>query len=214
MEDRKQILAKALANAKVLTQNDDLVNRKVKEKRNVLEQHISGGNPNVQNGGFVAPEPMDYSPQAGEGLSENFLGNSRMPREIVESLMQTPPMEGVDERSTSVLDSIMPQMQPQMQSKPRLKPQTRKQPVYEQNDSFATPIQQSAGVDYSLIKTIVDESVKKYMTACVKKIMGELKSESGNIGILHLGDDFTVVTDDGDLYKADLRYVKNIKQKK
>jgi hypothetical protein len=75
--------------------------------------------------------------------------------------------------------------------------------------------QVNASVDYSMIKMIVEESVRKYTSALKKSILSEAKQSQNNdtLKALKIGDKFTFVTDNGDLYEAKLTFVKNINKK-
>ena len=78
--------------------------------------------------------------------------------------------------------------------------------------------QQTNGVDYSLIKTIIEDTVKKYANALNKKIINENKTTAkGNIKNLKsmkIGDKFSFIAENGDIYEAKLTFNSNIKNNK
>lgn len=73
-------------------------------------------------------------------------------------------------------------------------------------------------VDYSLIKDIVENTIKKYANALNKRIINESKSTAkGNISDLKamkIGDKFSFIAENGDIYEAKLTFKGNIKNKK
>lgn len=136
-----------------------------------------------------------------------------MPREIFESFSKNPPM--TNDGAVSVLDmyhitddtvkgSTSAPVQPQYAQ--QIAP--RKQVVTE------TVQQNTGGIDYSLIKMIVEESVKKYMGALHKKLIKENTQPQGfdSVNLINLGKKFQFVTENGDLYEAELVYKKNLKE--
>lgn len=78
--------------------------------------------------------------------------------------------------------------------------------------------QTTNGVDYGLIKTIIESAVKKYANALNKRIISENKSTAkGNISELKamkIGNKFSFISENGDIYEAKLTYKGNIKDKK
>lgn len=78
--------------------------------------------------------------------------------------------------------------------------------------------QTTNGVDYGLIKTIIESAVKKYANALNKRIISENKSTAkGNISELKamkIGNKFSFISENGDIYEAKLIFKGNIKDKK
>ena len=76
------------------------------------------------------------------------------------------------------------------------------------------PTKQVVGgsVDYEIIKSIVESAVKKYINALGKKMLTENKD--GSLAMIQVGDKkINLVTKSGDLYEANLKFLKNIKSK-
>ena len=76
------------------------------------------------------------------------------------------------------------------------------------------PTKQVAGgsVDYEIIKSIVESTVKKYVNALGKKMLTENKDN--DLAMIQVGDKkINLVTKSGDLYEAKLTFLKNIKSK-
>jgi hypothetical protein len=98
---------------------------------------------------------------------------------------------------------------------------TPKHNINEQQQYYTTntatgPITIPQQIDYSIIKVIVEDCIKKYTSALKKSILNESKNNSQNgseIQAIKLGDKFSFVTDNGDLYEAKLEFKKNIRKK-
>lgn len=153
--------------------------------------------------------------------------SKRLPKEILESFEQMPPSIPQDPTfGLSVLDEIIPQ-QP-INTKRQLtedyeqgeKPipdlmeslrkigitrnQTPTQPQY-------TQPQQSMGIDYSLIKLMIDEAISKEFKSLRKTILSESKqaSQNGDV-VLKVEDTIKFLTKSGKLYEGKLKYIKNV----
>lgn len=142
---------------------------------------------------------------------------SSMPKEILESFQTNPintDVPGMNPNS-SILDQLGitgENIQPQPKQSPSAKRQIVRENIVPQQ-SFS---QGNTSVDYSLIKDIIENAVKKYVGAYTKKILSENKQlleTSNKLSALQIGDKFSFVTENGDLYRAKLEFVKNIKNK-
>ena len=69
-----------------------------------------------------------------------------------------------------------------------------------------------SNVDYSLIKSIVENAVKKYVGGYTKKLLEEGKKTQVNdpVKAIKIGDKFSFITENGDIYEAKLVFKKNI----
>lgn len=141
---------------------------------------------------------------------------SKLPREILESFQNKQIDTSVLGLGTSgsVLDRIDFNTNGQLFPKE----QEVKSPITEVVKPVVTEQsipQINTTVDYSMIKMIVDECVRKYTSALKKSILSEAKQSQNNdtLKALKIGDKFTFVTNDGDLYEAKLTFVKNINKK-
>ncbi len=143
--------------------------------------------------------------QGGMVLSEKAMRKSKLPQKIIESIQKNPLNISIKPQA-SVLDGL------NLNSLTELREETQQQ----------TPApQQVAGViDYSLLKTIINEAVhenvKRYMTVLSKKLLTEnTNAESTNtIQAVKFGDRFSFITENGDVYEATLKYKTNLNKKK
>ena len=73
----------------------------------------------------------------------------------------------------------------------------------------------NSNVDYSMIKMIVEECMRKYVGSLKKTILNESKSNSSDeLQAMKIGDKFSFITKNGDLYEAELKFIKNLNNKK
>ena len=123
--------------------------------------------------------------------------NKGLPREILESFSSNYIDQSVFDPNRSVLD--------------RIGVTNGQQQITETVQTYQ-PVQQTAGgnVDYELIKSIVESAVKKYVSALGKKVL----TENNDLSMIQVGEKkINLVTKSGDLYEAQLKFVKNINKK-
>ena len=138
---------------------------------------------------------------------------NKLPKEILESFKtkQINPYQ-THTQQRSILDEVNMMTNGELlkQEQTVIKPQ----PIVEN----VLPTQTAANnsnIDYSMIKMIVEECVRKYTSSLKKSIMNEAKLNSSNddLQALKIGDKFSFITKNGDLYEAKLTFVKNINKK-
>ena len=133
-------------------------------------------------------------------------GHRHMPKAVLESFRQNPGKEA----SISVLGGLdISQFQKQ---------QSQKNVVQEQMVQQQQAITQVGGVDYSLLKTIINEAVqenvKKYMSALSKKLISEGVGGKGNeIQAIKIGKKLSIITENGDIYSSSLQKMGNVRDK-
>ena len=122
--------------------------------------------------------------------------SSFLPKEIIESFSKNPIDESIIENNN----------------------QTVQTPVTKKSQSIYNEQKTKSNVDYSLIQKIVESTVKKYISALNKKIISESKlhnvSNISELKAMKIGKQFSFITEDGSIYKAELKYVGNVKKKK
>ena len=133
---------------------------------------------------------------------------SKLPKEILEAFAKEPlTFDAGSDLGVSVMDS-MPIAQEE--------PQYSRSVVNEEVATVQAPQRNvSSGVDYELIKSIVESAVKKYVGAYAKKMLTESKSNDGSVlkGIQLKGDKFVFIAENGDGYESKLEFKKNINSK-
>ena len=133
-------------------------------------------------------------------------GHRHMPKAVLESFRQNPGKEA----SISVLGGLdISQFQKQ---------QSQKNVVQEQMVQQQQAMTQVGGVDYSLLKTIINEAVqenvKKYMSSLSKKLISEGVGGKGNeIQAIKIGKKLSIITENGDIYSSSLQKIGNVRDK-
>lgn len=71
-------------------------------------------------------------------------------------------------------------------------------------------IQPSQQIDYPMIRTIVEEIVRKYAVSLNKKILSEGKQTTNEISTIALGKTFKFLANDGSIYECTMKKISNI----
>ena len=123
--------------------------------------------------------------------------NKGLPKEILESFSNNYIDQSVFDPNRSVLDKL------------GIEGVNTAQPIQE---NVSQPNYQSSNgkIDYELIKSIVEASVKKYVNALSKKML----TENNDLGMIQIGDKkINLVTKNGNVFEAELKFVNNINKK-
>lgn len=73
---------------------------------------------------------------------------------------------------------------------------------------------QSQQIDYPMIRTIVEEIVRKYTVSLKNKLINEGKDGVNKINTIALGDKFKFLDDAGNIYECTMKKIGNINNKK
>ena len=154
------------------------------------------------NGGGNSSQTHDNSAVV---VNEQVMAaHSRMPRQILESFKKNPGRTA----NKSVLGGLSDEQLAKMR------------PILKESTTTAQQQTISSGIDYSLLRTIINEAVqenvKKYMSAMAKKLINEGVGNVGNndnIQAIKLGESFSFITKNGDVYEAKLTKKYNINSK-
>lgn len=135
--------------------------------------------------------------------------NSNIPRAIVESFSKNPidtsMIGSIGGSSNSVLDTIGIQEQART-----VQPQNTSGAIQEQH-TVQTQVQ---GIDYPMIRTIVEDIVRKYTSSLSKKMLSESKGSVNELTTMTLGKSFKFLDRQGNIYEATLKKIGNINNKK
>lgn len=135
--------------------------------------------------------------------------NSNIPRAIVESFSKNPidtsMIGSIGCSSNSVLDTIGIQEQART-----VQPQNTSSTIQEQH-TVQTQVQ---GIDYPMIRTIVEDIVRKYTSSLSKKMLSESKGSVNELTTMTLGKSFKFLDRQGNIYEATLKKIGNINNKK
>jgi hypothetical protein len=160
--------------------------------------------------------PMPTMQQMGQNAS-------KMPKAILDEFMKNPIDDSKlyealgeqgDGRSLSFLTEGMGNTQPTQTVVP---PQNVRQLVNEGMGGQVVQTPQVAqSIDYPMIRTIVEEIVRKYAVSLNKKIMTESKQTAtpSQVNTIALGESFKFLTKDGTIYECTMKKVGNINKNK
>lgn len=170
-----------------------------------LDKYLKEGK--VQRSTQASEAPMQPQSRQPRPIDTSRLSESakHIPREILESFAtnkidDSALLDGVfdSQNALSMLDEGL-------QAKPKAKV----------TESVQTqPIQQvlTQSVDYPMIRTIVEDVVRKQIGALSKKMLNE--SKTSDISTITLGKTFKFLAKNGDIYEAKLQKIGNINEQK
>lgn len=128
-------------------------------------------------------------------FTETQFENSGLPKEILESIRENP---NIASPTSSPVDAIAKNM-------PKL---------VEKKEVQSMPVGNTAVVDYSMIKMIVEECMRKYTSSIKKGLLIEGKSQGNSLDLITLkGNKMKLVDGKGNIYEAELKLKGNINQK-
>lgn len=214
MQNNENKVMAALSKAQMLIHKDS-VNNIGNSKGNVssiydVPSDVGYMAESVSTANYSIPSNDNYvedSVISSYGSTQPRVMNTSLPTEIFESMtknyINTDELKkGVPELGGSILDNF---------SLPKQRP-VKKDIIKEVTQNSV----QSSNIDYSLIKTIVEDCVKKYTSALKKSIINESKESLNEVGTLQamkIGDKFSFIDGNGNLYEAKLTFIKNINKK-
>ena len=167
----------------------------------------------------VTPQYQAQQPQQQQTINYNqepltIKPNSKLPKEILESFKTkqidpSPLGYGV---SSSILDEVNYRTQGKLYNE-----ETNTQPQAKPKQQLVENVQiptNATNVDYSMIKMIVEDCMRKYVSSLKKTIINESKNSNDELQALKIGDKFSFITKNGDLFEAELKFIKNLNNKK
>ena len=83
-----------------------------------------------------------------------------------------------------------------------------------QQSQYAPQTQMSAQIDYPMIRTIVEEIVRKYAVSLKNKIISEGKSQTSEVNTISLGKTFKFLANDGTIYECQMKKIGDINSKR
>lgn len=158
-----------------------------------------------------------------KGFTDEQFKNSKLPDYIKESFMANPnndvspaklAMQDVDEKLNERMGGfaaskkIIENIEAKEKKNRTIEAQVRKELQQQQ-------YQPSANIDYSLIKQIVEDVVTKKMAALKKNLLTEGVSTSGSpqVSLVKLGETFTFLDSDDNVYECKMIYKGKRKRK-
>jgi len=173
-----------------------------RDRRGELDQYVKGMKANRLDEGDIAFETPERMTQTSQGqypqMTPQRAASSKLPREIVESFSNNP--IDIPEYSGSILDDMG--IEPPVQ---------KKQPIRETKQVVQST---ASGVDYSLIKTIVEDCLRKSMSTLKKSMLTENTSGTNQLSLMRIGESFKLVASNGDIFEAKLIKKGNVNERK
>jgi hypothetical protein len=157
---------------------------------------------NITTDSLLSSSKVDRTNRMSTGRMSVAAGN--VPSIIRESFQSQPPLAQQDVTS-SVLDGMFGDLLTEQVTKPIMN-ENAQQPQVQQ----VAP-QYSSQVDYPMIRTIVEEIVRKYTSSLSKKMVNENKGSEVNT--ISLGKTFKFLANNGDIYECSMKKVGNINKK-
>ena len=145
------------------------------------------------------------------------INKSKLPVEILESFKSkqidtTLLNGGMGKSNGSVLDQLNILTNGKVLQEETIQKPQQKQIVQE---TVQVQPQVTSTVDYSMIKMIVEDCMRKYTSALKKQILSESKTTQDNVTLqaMKIGNKFSFIDSKGNLYEATLKKIKNINEK-
>lgn len=127
--------------------------------------------------------------------------NRKLPKEILESFAKNYTDQSVFDPNRSIIDRMGI---------------STEDPIKKQQKINETVVKKTqSNIDYELVKSIVENAVKKYVSALGKKMLTENKSVGNldEINAIQITDKkIAIVTKNGNLFEGKLNFIKNIKE--
>lgn len=150
--------------------------------------------------GYSTTTQMEQYPQMYQAQRPVGVAGKNLPAAIRESMMNNPIQVPSNGLTGSVLDNM-----------PRQAP--RSIPVVTENRQIING-NGGNGVDYGVIKSLIDESVRRHMDELKGALTENTKKGNTNsLGVMKMGEKFQFLDNKGNLYEAQLKFVKNINKK-
>lgn len=179
----------------------------------------SNGKMSYGNNGVVETNIMEtHTPTRNfNTCNTQGLNGSKLPSAILESFktnnIDTSGLGGViGGKSGSVLDDLGVMLNDKNSiQENNVKPQPQKQIVQETQQQFTN----TPAIDYSMIKMIVEDCMRKYTSSLKKQILSENKTSQdvGTLQAMKIGNKFSFIDSKGNLYEATLKKIKNLNEK-
>ncbi|MBO6254827.1 MAG: hypothetical protein J6O49_14470 [Bacteroidaceae bacterium] len=203
-EERKARIAAARQGSLRLMQMDanGTLDKLMEGRADEINNSLTSADANVTSASLMSSKREDRMNRMPTGRMGVAAAN--VPSVIRESFQNQPP---VNENMTasSVLDDVF--------SLEDLQPQ-RKQQITEQVAPAQQTYSTGGGIDYPMIRTIVEDIVRKYAQSLNKKIISENTGGCAEINTIALGKTFKFLDSKGNIYEAKLSKIGNINEKK
>ena len=202
-EERKARIAAARQGSLRLMQMDanGTLDKLMEGRADEINNSLTSTDANVTSSSLMSSKREDRMNRMPTGRMGVAAAN--VPSVIRESFQNQPPMSE-DVASSSVLDDVfgLENLQPQ-----------RKQQITEQVAPAQQTYSTGGGIDYPMIRTIVEDIVRKYSQSLKKNLLTE-NTNGAEINTIALGKTFKFLDSKGNIYECTMKKVGNINKKK
>lgn len=218
--DRAEVLAKSFERAQQLT---EIVGSKDFDRyaKTLSEGGFVDSYPTAE--GFGQSKMLPYNPQAQtqqysasnemrriQGRNGNF-NSSRLPKAILEEI-QSNPLDGLS--SDPTMDAFSNELFDKIGSKPSFSSMIGES-MAQSNENVIQRPSSSSGIDYDMLKMIVEGVVQKHIEPIKEKItLNESKGDGIRMMRMTSGNKFQFVDSDGNIFEATLTYKGNVSEMK
>ena len=203
-EERKARIAAARNNSLRLMKMDanGTLDKIIEGKAGDINDSLISEDANVTTESLMSSKREDRMNRMPTGRMGVAAAN--VPSVIRESFQNQPPVnESIS--TSSVLDDVFGDvLTEQAVTKPVMKQAQQPQ------QSFTT----GGGVDYPMIRTIVEDIVRKYSQSLKKNILNESAGGGAEVNTIALGKTFKFLDNKGNIYECTMKKVGNINNKK
>ena len=203
-EERKARIAAARQGSLRLMQMDanGTLDKLMEGRADEINNSLTSADANVTSDSLISSKREDMINRMPTGRMSVAAAN--VPSIIRESFQAQPPA-GDSMTTSSVLDDMFGNM---------ITEQTVTEPVMKKKQSqqvFTTGT--GGGVDYPMIRTIVEDIVRKYSQSLKKNLLTE-NTNGAEINTIALGKTFKFLDSKGNIYECTMKKVGNINKKK
>lgn len=146
-----------------------------------------------------------------QDLPVDNIQRSKLPKAILESIAKDPLIvPSVHDLESDHINRLMEKIKPDT-GKPRLNERLN------QSQPIAQTVVQTPSIDYSIIKTLTEDIVKRYVSALKKQLITETRqiNESNQMkGVRITNNKIQVVDMEGNIYEAELKLKGKMEKKK
>lgn len=188
----------------------------VKKNANLSGKFSYDANGMVETNIMESHSPTrEFNPYKTQGLND-----SKLPSAIVESFktnnIDTSGLGGaIGGRGGSILDDLDMLTNGKVLQEETIQIQQPKQQKQVIQETVQVQPQVTANIDYSMIKMIVEDCMRKYTSALKKQILSESKTtqDVGTLQAMKIGNKFSFIDSKGNVYEATLTKKGNINEK-
>lgn len=139
------------------------------------------------------------------------MSNKGLPKEIYESFMENP-LNNTNDLSTSFLDEMLSNGKLKYQEDSTIEEKTNiEENISKENLNTSS----SQTFDYSILKLIIEDAIDRKLNEYKKTLLNESNSNKQILSTIGIRNGkLTFLSSNGDLYEAELKFVKNVKSKK